>query len=96
MLNLYRTPSSALADELEESLREMNFAHRTVVVQSELDLPDDTELTSEDLPAFIDDGEAVTGEEALRDHLEQLHELRAGWYRFQSDTCELDEEGNVC
>jgi hypothetical protein len=51
------------------------------------------------VPALLvlrDEGEIVTGEQALRDHLNALRDLLADWDRFQSDACYVEEDGSIC
>ena len=96
MVELFRAPDSAEADAIAETLRDLSIARSIITVRSEDDLPGHASFTVEDLPVLIDDGDVFTEPDAIVDHLEALEALMADWYRFQSDTCELDAEGNVC
>lgn len=94
MITLYRQPVDAWADEIQEALDEMVIAYETTTVDSDSNgtLPEDVSA----LPALRDDGEIITGEEAIRERLDTLEALMTDWDRFQSDACYIDEEGSVC
>jgi len=92
MITLYRYPDDAWADDVQTALDEMVIAYQTTVVRSEAERPDDIPR----LPALRDDGDVITGEDALRDHLDHLRNLMAEWDRFQSDACYLEDDGSVC
>jgi glutathione S-transferase len=92
MITLYRRPDDAWADEVQTALDEMVIAYETETVTDDAALPDDVP----DTPALRDDGEVITGEAALRTHLEELQELMNDWDRFQSDACYIEDDGTVC
>lgn len=96
MITLYRHPDSARGAAIQEALEEIVIRHEVVTVASAADLPEGNALTIQDLPALIDDGVVYTGEAALDRHVEALRRLMEDWNRFQSDTCEIDDEGRVC
>ena len=92
MIVLYRRPADPWADEVQEALDDMVIAYETEVVRDAEAPPDDVPET----PALRDDGAVVTGEAALRDHLEELRRLMADWDRFQSDACYVEDDGSIC
>jgi hypothetical protein len=92
MITLYRRPDDAWADEVQTALDEMVIAYETETVADDAALPDDVP----DTPALRDDGEVITGEAALRTHLEELRTLMNNWDRFQSDACYIEDDGTVC
>jgi len=92
MITLYRRPDDEWADEIQDALDEMVIAYETETIEDEQSLPNDIP----DLPALRDDVEVVTGEAALRDHLDHLRDLMADWDRFQSDACYVEEDGSIC
>jgi hypothetical protein len=92
MITLYRRPESTRADEVQEALDEMVIAYETESMENETALPEDVP----ELPALRDDGEIVTGEEALDEHLDALRELMNDWDRFQSDACYIEDDGSIC
>jgi hypothetical protein len=92
MVTLYRRPDDAWADEIQEALDEMVIAYETETIADDEARPDDVP----DTPALRDDGEVVTGEDALRAHLEELRQLMNDWDRFQSDACYVEDDGSIC
>jgi hypothetical protein len=42
-----------------------------------------------------DGDEVFEGSKAVADHLEEMKEFKRQWYKFQSDACYCDEEGNI-
>jgi hypothetical protein len=92
MVMLYRRPNDPWADEIQEALDEMVIAYETESIENASGRPADVP----ELPALRDEGEVVTGEAALRDHLEALRDLMNDWDRFQSDACYVEDDGTVC
>jgi hypothetical protein len=92
MIVLYRRPDDPWADEVQEVLDEMVIAYETESVPDADALPADVP----DTPALRDDGEVITGEAALRTHLEELRALMNDWDRFQSDACYVEDDGSIC
>jgi len=92
MITLYRPPNDAWSDEVQEALDEMVIAYETEFITNEADRPDDVP----ELPAVRDDDAIITGEAALREHLDHLRALMADWDRFQSDACYIDDDGTIC
>lgn len=89
---LYRRPDDSWADEIQAALDEMVIDYETETIEDGHPPPDDVP----DLPALRDEGEIVTGETALRDHLDTLRALMADWDRFQSDACYVEDDGSIC
>lgn len=92
MITLYRRSDSPRADEVQQALDEMVIAYETESLEDEAARPEDVP----ELPALRDDGEVVTGEEAIDEHLDALRELMNDWDRFQSDACYIEDDGTVC
>ena len=92
MVTLYRRPDDPWADEIQEALDDMVIAYETEPVADATALPDDVP----DTPALRDDEEVITGEAALRAHLEDLRQLMNDWDRFQSDACYIEDDGTIC
>jgi len=92
MVTLYRNPDDPWADEIQDALDKMVIAYETEMIDSENEGPDDVPS----LPALRDDDEVVTGDTALRKHLDHLRELMNDWDRFQSDACYVEDDGTVC
>ena len=92
MLTLYRRPDDARADEVQDTLDEIVIAYQTETIADDTTLPDDVP----DTPALRDDGEVISGEADLNEHLQKLTDLMNDWDRFQSDACYIEDDGTVC
>lgn len=92
MITLYRRPDDPRADEIQEALDEMVIAYETETIDDGRSPPEDVD----DLPALRDEDDVVTGEAALREHLDHLRDLMVDWDRFQSDACYVEEDGTIC
>ncbi|PSQ79894.1 MAG: hypothetical protein BRD41_06390 [Bacteroidetes bacterium QS_1_63_11] len=91
MITLYRRANDPWPDEIQGALDE--------IIAYETGTTDDSTSPPDDVPALLvlrDEGELVTGEQALRDHLDALRDLLADWDRFQSDACYVEENGSIC
>lgn len=94
MIEFYRPADCAPCEEIEAALKEMVLAHKVIVVepgQHPKALDPDTSL-----PALKDNGRVISGQAAIRTHLEELEKVVADWRRFQGDACYIDDEGEVC
>jgi len=92
VVTLYRRPNDPWADEIQEALDEMVIAYETESIEEASDRLADVP----ELPALRDEGEIVTGEANLREHLDELRDLMADWDRFQSDACYVEDDGSIC
>lgn len=94
MLTLYRPPNCPTCAAFEDILKELVVAHRVVVVSPE--------RLVEGLgsgvrpPALQDNGQTITGHEAIAAHLKELEAFVAAWRKFESDACYIDDEGETC
>lgn len=94
MIELYRTNDDTTGIEIEDGLKELVLAHRVIVVeagQSPETLPDNTPL-----PALRDEGQIITGSEALQAHLQYLKHVAFEWRKYQSDSCYVHDDGGNC
>lgn len=94
MIELYHTPNCPSGREIEAALQELVVAHRVISVEPGRQpeaLPPDTPL-----PALKENGQLISGQDAIQAHLEELARLVADWRRFQTDACYIDNEGEVC
>ena len=94
MLQFYRTANCAGCAEIEAALQEMVIAHKIITVTSEK--PPESLPANTSLPAIRDNGQIISGPEAIATYLKELAKFVADWRRFQSDACYLDDEGEVC
>lgn len=92
MITLYRRPDDSWADEIQEALDDLVIAYETETIGPDTSPPDDVP----ELPALRNEGDIVTGEATLREHLDHLRSLMADWDRFQSDACYVEEDGSIC
>lgn len=94
MIKLYRPADCPDCAEIETTLQELVVAHRVIVVESGHAPADlDPEVT---LPAIRENNQVVSGPEAISAYLQELAQFTAHWRRFQSDSCYLDDDGQVC
>jgi len=92
MITLFRTRRSEGAAAVEETLDELCLAHATVVIESGDKPPPEMPL-GRDLPVLVDEHNVFEGTPAILAHLQDLEAYRDLWYKFQSDVCYYDEEG---
>ncbi len=94
MICLYFKNQTPQVTEIIEKLTEMSLAFEV-----KASLPASQPLPSGSLPEdFVlldDNGEIVSGYEAILKHLEGLEAFKREWDKFQSDSCYCDEEGNI-
>jgi len=95
MLTLYRPPNCPTCTVFEEALKDLVVAHRVVVVVPER--PVEGLRDGAMLPALQDNGQTITGHEAISAHLKELESFVAAWRKFESgDACYIDDEGETC
>lgn len=94
MIVFYATTDDTSRQEIQEALDELCLAHDVVLVtktsENQGSLPAGTHL-----PALVDDGRIYQGRSEIHAHLEELEAFRELWYKYGSDACYCDEEGNV-
>ncbi|NJN94471.1 MAG: hypothetical protein HC875_10455 [Anaerolineales bacterium] len=94
MIKLYRPADCPACAEIEAALREMVVAHQVIVVEGE---PAPADLGADvSLPAIRENNHLVSGPGAISAYLEELAHFTARWRRFQSDSCYIDDDGQVC
>lgn len=93
MITLYRTRNCPRCSRIQEALEDMAFAHRVTIVDGPGDVPED--LSANTLPVLVDGDDVVQGIEAVSEHLRELEDFKRRWYKFQSDSCYCDEEGEI-
>lgn len=94
MTTLFRTAEDPGGQEVQEALQELCLAHEVVLVPASGpnrgSLPEGTRP-----PVLVDQGKVYQDRSAILAHLEELRALRELWYKYGSDACYCDEEGNV-
>lgn len=92
MITLYREKENALADEIQEGLRNIVIAHEVQIVTDTEEGP----YPNLKLPILVDEGKPVNGEQALKKKVKELGELMELWDLFKSDACYVDKNVNTC
>ncbi len=93
MLTFYRTPNCNGCAAIQEVLENLAIPHETVVLQSPEDLP--ANLAASAPPVLVDEHKVFQGQKNILAHLEELEDFKELWYKFQSDACYCDAEGNI-
>lgn len=91
MIILYITKHCSGCAGIDETLKELCIAHKTVVLGPDDQLP--AQFSSAKKPPVLVDGEEVIqGSEKIVQHLQELAEFKALWDKYQSDACYCGEE----
>jgi hypothetical protein len=75
-------------------LRELCMPFEVVVSEGRDTLPQMLPANAK-LPLLTDEGEIFEGPENIINHLNYLQKFKEQWYKYQSDVCYCDENGNV-
>jgi glutaredoxin len=94
MMTFFRTEDCKGCGAIQEALRHLCMAHETVVVSSEAELPAEA-AGHGGPPILVDEHEVIGGSRQIIDHLEELERYKSQWYKYQSDVCYCDDEGDV-
>lgn len=92
MITLYQRDSCEECTEIAKRLRDMVVAHDVITIGDQWP----SELSPGPLPTIIENRKVVRGIENVRAFVRALDTYLTEWNRFQSDTCYVDEHGNVC
>lgn len=94
MLIFYRTEDCPGCKGIQSTIEAMRLAYKVVIVEngpiSAPGIP--SGMTP---PVLVDEKETIQGRKNILAHLEELEEFKGQWYKFQSDACYCDEEGNI-
>ena len=94
MLTLYRAPACPRCSGIQEVLEELAIAHQVVEVRTAADLPEDLRSAGA-VPILLDGDEVFLGSDRILEHVEKLKDFKALWYKYQSDACYCDDQGNI-
>lgn len=94
MIELYREEISSEADWIEADLKGMAAGYERHIV-TPLEVTERFGLQVQ-LPVLRDGDRFASGREEIRIFLEEFSRLVENWRKFQSDSCYLDDEGDVC
>jgi len=94
MIKFYRTRNCSGCAAIQDALEQLSIAHETVVLESAENLPQELANTGRP-PILVDGSDVITGSKDIIAHLEELEQFKELWYKFQSDACYCDEQGNI-
>ncbi|MCM8814266.1 MAG: hypothetical protein NC924_10120 [Candidatus Omnitrophica bacterium] len=94
MLTLYRTKQCPRCITITSALEQLEFARTAIVIENRTALRQRFPAVKQ-FPVLVDEGKIYAGANAVLTRLTELQELKDLWYKFQSDACYCDEEGNV-
>ncbi len=92
MMTLYVKDNCPACEEVREKIEEMVLAHDVVNID---EAGTESPLRREELPLIEDEGKTYSGNEAIEQYFEDLEKYHEEWYKFQSDVCYVDDDGNV-
>lgn len=94
MIEVFREEKSEMADWIEGELKAMVVGYKRILIDAGSAL---TEFGKElPLPFIRDNGNFITGREAIINYLRELDIFVEAWRRYQSDACYIDEDGEIC
>jgi hypothetical protein len=94
MIQVYRRAESQEADWVEGELRAMVLGYERVILDADRAAAELGAAVT--LPAVRQDGRLVHGQQELLKYLRELERFAAEWRAFQSDSCYIGEDGEVC
>jgi glutaredoxin len=93
MLKFYRTSDCPRCGHIQDALEKLNIVHE--VIQTEKAESIEGLPQGMKLPVLVDEEKLFEGSEAILRHLEELEEFKTEWYKFQSDSCYCNDQGEV-
>ncbi|MCM8797375.1 MAG: hypothetical protein NC923_05835 [Candidatus Omnitrophica bacterium] len=94
MLIFYRTEDCQGCKGIQSTLEAMRVAHKVVIVKKgPISVPGASSKVMP--PVLIDEKIVIEGKDKIVSYLEKFEEFMQEWYKFQSDACYCDEEGNI-
>lgn len=94
MIEFFRTQNCPACQVIEDLLKKIRAAHKTVIVNKNDDIPDSVPAGTK-LPFLIDEKKIIQGSRNIIEHLSELETFRNQWYKFQSDACYCNESGDI-
>jgi len=91
MITFYANKGCKECDQIEEMIANLSLAHRTVLLDDGDRKP---EALAEDvsLPAMEDEHAIYSGHQRIVDHIDDLSRYKGQWYKYQSDTCYVEDD----
>lgn len=94
MIKLYRPNDCPACADIEAALQELVVAHQVIRVEEDKQQNDLAPEVA--LPAIKDNDQIISGSAAISAYLKELEKFVADWRRFQSDSCYIDDSGQIC
>jgi len=94
MIRFYCVHDDSASATIQDVLDELCIAHATIELESAADIPRDL-AEQGDPPILVDGRDVITDPRRITTHLEGLERFKKQWYKFQSDACYCDDEGQV-
>lgn len=91
MLRFYAKDDDA-SREIIEALEQLAIVHEIVSPGDDGDRHPPNDAAA---PVLDDDGTLVEGRERILEHLRGLQDFKEKWYKFQSDACYCDDDGDI-
>jgi hypothetical protein len=91
MILLYREKNCDFCDEIETVLKKLVAAYET---QPFSEYPQ--QAIHLDYPVIKEGDTIISGKEEILAYLKRLKVSMELWQKFQSDTCYVDDDGEVC
>jgi glutaredoxin len=94
MIELYRSEDCPACADIEATLQELVVAHRVIIVakgQKPADLSPDISL-----PVIKENGQLICDAAGVAVYLRELERFVINWRRFQSDSCYINDDGQIC
>ena len=94
MIELFRHKKCESCSQVEDKLKELVLAYSVTVIEG-TNLPEFVKNNTE-LPLIKDGDEIISGKNEFEKYFIRLEKLVADWRKFQSDSCYIDDNGEVC
>jgi hypothetical protein len=89
MLRFYAKDDDA-SREIVEALEELAIVHEIIPPDGDRHPPNGAAT-----PVLDDDGTLVEGRKRILEYLRGLQDFKDQWYKFQSDACYCDDDGDI-
>ncbi len=92
MITFYALKNDPDCLDIKDTLDSLKTVHKIITVESKDDekLPEDKKA-----PLIVYESETYQGIKEIYDFLEKQKEYEKQWYKFQSDACYYDDEGEI-
>ncbi|GAB4298869.1 MAG: hypothetical protein Kow0098_24660 [Ignavibacteriaceae bacterium] len=93
MILIYKEKGCRYCSEAEEQLKELVVPYRII---DQITVSKFLKDGIESHPVIRDEGKIYQGEQQVSAYLDQLSRLVEQWRKFQSDSCYIDDNGDIC